>query len=232
MRRIGSGEQSTPLDDEQIRAAYEFPDARPWVRASMVATLDGVVRGRDGDSRSIASAADRRVFSMLRLRADVVLVGAGTLRSVDYPPSRLPIAVVSNSLDLPPSLRLFADAGPDSPRTIVYTTAKAADRSDRSLAERVDVVATGEADVDLHGVVHDLAARGLGRVHCEGGPRLLSALADAQLIDEILLTVTPRLHGGEDHVLSVAGGLDQRYRIASLIEEDGSVFIRAIRTPT
>ena len=69
------------LTEEELRACYAFPAERPWVRANMVGTLDGVMRGRDGRSTSISSAADRRVFSIARLAADVVLVGAGTLRA-------------------------------------------------------------------------------------------------------------------------------------------------------
>lgn len=230
MRDVGHDE-AIAVDDDAIRDLYAYPSQRPWVRASMVATLDGVIRGADGDSRSIASPADRRLFSMLRLRADVVLVGAGTLRSVDYPPSRLPIAIVSSSLNLPPTLRLFTAATPMSPLPLVYTTAVALSGADPELAERAEIVVAGEATVDLRDVVADLDRRGLGRVHCEGGPRLLGSLVDADLLDELLLTVTPRLRGGDDsdHLLHGVAGLDRRLRFVGVLEEDGSVFLRATR---
>lgn len=231
MHDVGRHGDATPLDDDAIRVIYDFPSQRPWVRASMVTTLDGVIRGADGDSRSIASAADRRVFSLLRLRADVVLVGAGTLRSVDYPPSRLPIAIVSRSLDLSPALRLFTAATPTSPRPIVYTSEASLVDADDALMLRADVVALGRTQVDLRGVVSDLATRELGRIHCEGGPQLLSGLVEAGLVDELLLTVTPRLRGGDDsdHLLHVGGGLSERLHFVSALEEDGSVFLRAVR---
>jgi len=79
-------------------------------------------------------------------------------------------------------------------------------------------------------LLHD---RGLGRILCEGGPTLLGALAVAGLLDELLLTVSPILLGGgpSEHILAVPGGLSPalRLRPVDVLEEDGSVFIRARR---
>ncbi|MDP1875984.1 MAG: dihydrofolate reductase family protein [Actinomycetota bacterium] len=221
------------LDDDGIRAAYGFPAGRSWVRGSMVSSLDGVMRGPDGTSRSIASQADARVFSILRSRADVVLVGAGTLRDEDYHPSRLPIAVVSGSLDLPMSLRLFRLRTDETPRTIVLTSEEAAVGAAPELEAIADLVPCGVAEVDLALAIEALVTRGLGRIHCEGGPRLLGDLAHAGLLDELLLSITPSLQGGGpgEHIMSVQGGLDPslRLRTTQVLEEDGTVFIRASR---
>lgn len=203
------------------------------MRANMVSTLDGVMRGSDGTSRAISSAADQRVFSMLRAPADVILVGAGTIRAEDYHPSRTPIAIVTASLDLPPTLRLFSLRTEQSPRTIVLTTAAAASTAAPDLLAAADIVTCGETSVDLCAAVEALVERGLTRIHCEGGPRLLSDLAAAGLLDELLLTVTPLLHGGSasEHILSIAGGFDPPLRLVTdqVLEEDGSVFLRARR---
>lgn len=221
------------LTDDEFRAAYGFPDVRPWVRGSMVSTLDGVMRGTDGTSRSIASAADRRVFSMLRWSADVILVGAGTIRDEDYRPSRLPIAIVTASLRLPLTLRLFSLRTPDTPRTLVLTTSAAISSAPAELLDIADVIACGESSVDLPTAVGVLDERGLSRIHCEGGPTLLGELAEVDLLDELLLTVTPVLQGGgaDEHLLSVEGRLSMmRLEMAQVLEEDGSVFIRARRS--
>ena len=78
-----------------------------------------------------------------------------------------------------------------------------------------------------------LVDRGLERIHCEGGPRLLGDLAREGLLDELLLTATPILHGGQagDHIMTVDGGLipGMRLETTQVLEEDGSVFIRASR---
>jgi riboflavin-specific deaminase-like protein len=221
------------LSDDAVRAAYGFPDDRRWVRANMVATLDGSITGPDGSSRSISSPADQRLFSMARLAADVVLVGAGTVRTEDYRPSRRPIAVVTGTLDLPRTLRLFAERTSATPRTIVLTTDAAADRAPAELREVADVVPCGAVSVDLATALDALAARGLARVHCEGGPRLLGSLVSAGLLDELLLTVSPLLLGSSpaEHLIDLPGGLPEHVRLRpeEVYEEDGTVFLRARR---
>jgi riboflavin biosynthesis pyrimidine reductase len=222
------------VTDQEFRDAYGFPADRPWLRGSMVVSLDGATRGADGSSRSIASAADRRAFSMLRLRGDVVLVGAGTLRSERYRPSRLPIAIVTRRMDLAPDLPIFAEETPTTPRTIIFTTEDAEQRAPRWLREHADVVACGTADVDLDRVVSELEGRGLGRIHCEGGPTLLSSLSSADLVDEFLITVSPMIVGAssDQHLLFTSGGVmnGRRWRMMHLFAEDGTVFVRVGRS--
>lgn len=217
-----------------MRSAYDFPGQLPWLRGSMVSTLDGVMRGAGGTSRDIASEADQRVFSSLRAAADVVLVGAGTVRGEDYHPSRTPVAIVSAGLQLPMTLRLFALRTSQTPRPLILTSASALSRASSELLEVADVVACGDDVVELPVMLSTLHGHGFRRIHCEGGPRLLGDLAAEGMLDELLLTVTPMLHGGgaSEHIMSVAGGLIPALRLTTtqVLEEDGSVFIRAQRT--
>lgn len=221
------------VPDDDLASLYGFGDRRPWLRANFVMTLDGVIRGTDGTSRSIASAADKKAFSQQRLAADVVLVGAGTVRDEDYSPSRLPIAIVTRSLRLPPSLKLFALRTDDTPRTIVLTTDEAADHPDPDLTAAADVVPCGAGHVNLSRAVDALTERGLTRIHCEGGPRLLGDLMAEDLVDELLITVVPTLHGGGagEHLVTMAGGLlpPARWHVEQVLEEDGTVLMRAVR---
>ncbi|MCX6433243.1 MAG: dihydrofolate reductase family protein [Actinobacteria bacterium] len=219
------------LSDDALRDAYAFPEQRPWVRANMVSTLDGAMRGTDSGSRSISTPADQRVFSIARADADVILVGAGTIRAEDYRPSKKIVAIVSNRLDLPLTLRMLAERTDENPRPIAFATdAAAADAADE-LRAVVDIVPCGADSVDLQRVIEELAARGLGHIHCEGGPNLLGDLAAAGLLDELILTVAPLLLGGGpgEHILTVAGGFDPPLRLTPthVLEEDGSVFLRA-----
>ena len=101
-----------------LAALYAYPDiapgAAPWLRASMVASVDGAA-SLGGRSGGLSGDADRLVFSVLRSLADVILVGAGTARAEGYRPVRdgevwaslragrapvPPIAVVTGKLDL------------------------------------------------------------------------------------------------------------------------------------
>ncbi len=197
--------------EPSLTALYAHPvptGGRPWVRANMIASLDGAATGADGRSGSINGPADHRVFEVLRALADVVLVGAGTVRAEGYTelPVRadlvagrvargqspdLQLAVVSRSGDVPGALL----DGPTPP--YVLTVADGAHVE--SLRARIGadrVLASGAGDVDLAAGLAALAAHGLPRVLAEGGPRLLGDLVDARLVDELCLTVGPVLVGG------------------------------------
>src|SRR6516162_9477532 len=143
MRQVYPG--GAAVTDVALAALYGYPHlgAPParWVRANMVASLDGAasVEGRSG---GLSNEADQQVFAMLRAHADVLLVGAGTARAEGYGPVRPeseglrwawlregrppspPIALVTRAFDLDLGSALFADAPPHA-RTIVVTTESA-----------------------------------------------------------------------------------------------------------
>ncbi len=242
----------TDLDLDDAYAWPGWPAPTPWLRANMVSTVDGAAAGREGLSKSIGSPADRRVFGRLRGLADVVLAGAGTVREEDYKPARPkpdfaerreaagqapvpPLAIVSRSMRLDLGSPRFTDA---AARPIVITC-EASDASLRDAASEVaDVIVAGGHDVDLAGAVAQLHARGLVRIHAEGGPSLLADLAAHDLLDELLLTVSPFLAGGsylgEDDVPRILEGASlpdspRPLRLAHLLEEDGSLFLRYVR---
>jgi riboflavin biosynthesis pyrimidine reductase len=228
VRRIHPAPESD-LTDEDVRAAYAFPDHRPWVRANMVSTLDGTMRGPDGSSRSISSTADQRVFAHARRDADVILVGAGTIRAEDYRPSVRTVAIVTRRLDLPLTLRMFTERTAAHARPIAFTTDAAASEAPAALGEAIDIVGCGD-DVDLRLVIGELEGRGLGRILCEGGPALLGDLISAGLLDELLLTLVPSLLGGgpREHILDIDGGLEPALRLVPrlVLEEDGTVLMQ------
>lgn len=95
----------------------------PWTILNMVQSLDGGVTS-DDVSADLGSPADQEIFRTLRSLADVILVGAETVRKEDYGPPKLnaalraqresrgqqplpEMAVVSASLALDPESRLF-----------------------------------------------------------------------------------------------------------------------------
>ena len=196
------------LSDEELIGFYEVEDrSTPHLRANFVSSLDGAVE-IDGKSKALSSDSDSRVFSMVRRLADVVLVGAGTIRDEGYNPLRLSkaarewrtaaglaenptLAIVSSRLELSPVNPVFKSAV----RPIVVThEASPADRRE-ALAEVADVIVLGAGEVDLQAVVDEFAARGMPQILCEGGPHLLGALTEADLVDELCLALAPLLTG-------------------------------------
>jgi riboflavin biosynthesis pyrimidine reductase len=197
-----------------LPALYAYPGetvrGRPWVRANMIASADGAATA-SGLSGGLSGDADRTVFGVLRALADVVLVGAGTVRAEAYRPARIPerwaglregrtpsppIAVVSRSLDLMPASPLLTEA-PGHARTIVITVQGAPADRKAAVASQAELIVAGEQRVDLRAAIGALAAMGHRRILTEGGPHLLGQIAEAGLLDELCLTVSPVLAGGQ-----------------------------------
>jgi riboflavin biosynthesis pyrimidine reductase len=206
MRKIFP-EAGGELDLFGLAEAYAYPRER-WLRANFVSSADGAAYV-DGLSGGLSSPADKQVFGILRVLADVVLVGAGTARAEEYKPARRrdslaslragrpaapPIALVTRTLGLNLASPLFTEAPPDA-RTIVITCA-ASDADLRAETAKVaDVIVAGDEAVDLAAALGVLRDRGLHRVLFEGGPRLFGDLAAAGLVDELCLSLSPMLAG-------------------------------------
>jgi len=224
------------LDDEALIRAYDVPDRHAWrqdawVRVNFVMSLDGAISGPEGVSGSLGTDADRQVFRIARRHADVVLVGAGTVRAENYSPSRIPTAIVTRSANLPPDLRLFSERGPEHARPIILTTSHAASQAPSWLADACEVLDCGADSVDLKVALQALIDRGLVKVLCEGGPALLTDLIDLDLVDELLLTLAPTLVGGSDHLTNRSGGFTppRRFVPIQVIEHEGTILTRLHR---
>ena len=211
-------------------------DGTPCLRGGFVASMDGAV-AVGGASRPLQGPADKQAFAALRAVCDAVLVGAGTARSEDYGPVRpgaparawrqahgrgpAPLVLVSRSLDLDPAARAFTG----EVRTVVLTCAAAA--APAGLHEVADVVVVGDEAVDLPSAVAVLHERGLTRLLCEGGPRLLTDLLRAGLVDELCLTLAPLLVGAAPSLLTETLATPVRLELRHLVDGgDGSLLAR------
>ena len=222
-----------PWADVDLNEAYRHPPTESllpgsWVRVNFVMSLDGAIVGEEGLSKSLGTPADRTVFRLAREQSDVVLVGAGTLRAEDYSASARPLAIVSGRLELAPTLRVFADRDPEHPRPMIITSQRAADRAPDWMREAADVIPCGQDDVDLTAGVRLLADRGLPRMLCEGGPALFTDLLEADLVDDLILTIVPRLVGSSEHLATRPQGFlpPRRMRLVHAFVDDGTVLTR------
>lgn len=244
--------EGRPLDPTALRRLYSYPDPVPvrgYVRANMVASVDGSVAGVDGRSGSISSPPDRKVFSVLRGLADVVLVGAGTARAEGYR-ALLPkpefaelraalgqqpvpcMAVVTASGDVPSNLLRHRGRRDGSWRVLVLTSRSLDPQRVSALTDALgadSVVVAGNERVDPAVALQALVDRGLPRVLCEGGPTLLAGVAAAGCLDELCQTTAPVVAGGDaGRLLSnvVVPVERSRLELAHLIEADGTLLAR------
>ena len=233
-----------PADDVDV---HEFLAAgwldRGGIRAVFVSSVDGAawVKGR---SAGLQTPGDNQVFSATRDLADVVLAGSGTAlaegyRAVTVSAKRaairrsyglreaLPIAVVTASLRFAPDAELFK-TGPAN-RTILVTCAAAPAERRKALEQVADVAICGDETIDLPLARAALEERGLNRISFEGGPRAYAAQAAAGVVDELCLSLTPKLVGpGPSRI--VAGSVEwlepQDLELIGMLEDGGSLFLR------
>jgi riboflavin biosynthesis pyrimidine reductase len=214
---------------------------RPWVLLNFVASVDGAIE-IDGKSSGLGDADDSALFKAMRAVADVVLVGAGTVRAENYHPVTLDpqrrdrrleagldetprLVIVSGRMHLSPEARVFSDP---RHRPTVLTSSQANQ-------ERVDAV---KAVADVHRIESLGAEAIIDHLHdskvvlCEGGPSLAGQLVAAGLVDEFNLTVAPVLTGGDAR--RVTSGIPAEppieMRLDRVLGGDKSLFLRYLRS--
>lgn len=217
---------------------WEHPHAeRPFVAMNFAATVDGRAT-IGGVSGPIGSATDTAMLAGLRTRFDAVMIGAGTMRSERYGrvvadqrkrerrerlglPHDPLMVIVSGRLDLPWDAPLFtADGG----RVLIFTASEA----------QPPAVATSLQVVRHEGFVNLVEAlRQLRQQHdirallCEGGPGLHGELEGGDMVDDLFLTIAPKLGGGEaPRILEGELPAVAELELAWLLEEDGELFAR------
>jgi riboflavin biosynthesis pyrimidine reductase len=237
------------IEDGRLSDFYTYPDDLQtcWVRANMIASLDGGATAA-GKAGGLAGAGDRSMFALMRHSADVILVGAATVRVENYSGAQVPlaqrharqrrgqaevppIAVVTRSGDLDPDALFFTRT--EVP-PLILTCADSFEETRQRLGAVADVLNASGPDtdsVDGATALKVLAERRLFRVLTEGGPLLLSQLIEDDLLDELCLTVAPILVGGLGRRIAAgAGEVHTGMRPAHLLSDDqGYLYTRYVR---
>lgn len=240
MRRLAPdpGETTVERQLDAYRPWEEPRDGRPFVAANFAVTLDGRAT-IGGTSGAIGSDTDTAMLVGLRTRFDAVMIGAGTMRAERYGdmvprqevrdarealglPTVPLMVLVSGRLDLPWDAPLFADGGG---RVLIFTSSET-----EPPETTADVrVVRHEGDVDLGAALRQLRdEHGVRALLCEGGPRLHGQLWAAGLVDELFLTMAPRLTGGDGPRIVEGKALPKiaELELAWLLEESGELFAR------
>jgi len=235
---------SAAVGRDELLEAYALDDrATPRLRMNFVMSLDGAVtmKGRSG---GLGDASDRLAMQVLRTLADVVLVGAGTVRAEGYGGVRVDdsdaawrrshglasqprVAVVSSRLDLGPEHPFFARA---TERPICLTQEAAPADRVAALTEVADVFMCGREAVDPRAMLETLAGEGLPQVLCEGGPHLFGAFVEADLVDELCLSLSPTIVGGDaGRMVRGVPEMERRMRLVHAIPAGDLLLLRYAR---
>ena len=205
----------------------------------MIASADGraTLAGR---TEALSSDRDRELFHALRSQVDAVMVGTGTIAIERYGPlarrpevrqrrtalglPEAPVCVTaSRSMELPADAPLFDD--PES-HVIVLTNS---DRPPPPCRCRLTVERLPGEDLDLVRAAALLRERhGIRAMLLEGGPTLLASMLNAGLVDELFLSTSPLLVGGDEPSLLEGSALDRPLKLAivSVLEEESYFYLR------
>ena len=229
----------------QDHIALERPvesSQRPYTVVNMVTSVDGriTVGERVG---SLTSTLDQSLLAGLRAQADVVLVGAATVRAEGY--GRLlrdneREARVAAGLDREPLLCVLTrsvtfDPVPEafrSPEMRVIVATSSPDGELPTTGAQVDYLRyASDPAVPIVTLVEDLAHRYDARVCvCEGGPDVAAEVVNAGVCNELFVSVSPQLVGGlgQTGLLSAALRSSRTLRLRSLARGDDHVFLRYV----
>jgi diaminohydroxyphosphoribosylaminopyrimidine deaminase / 5-amino-6-(5-phosphoribosylamino)uracil reductase len=192
---------------------------RPFVTLKLAMTADGFAARADFRPLTITGGVANAQTHLLRARSDAVLVGVGTVLADDprldcrLPglAERSPVRVVLDThLRTPATAKIVASAR-TRPSWII-AGADAPLEAERRLADagveimRVGLDGAGRAGIDA--ALRLLAARGITRLLCEGGPSLADALAGEDLPDELVLITSP-LALGEPGLAAIGPSLSR-----------------------
>lgn len=199
---------------------------RPWVRVKLAMSLDGRTALGNGESHWITGTPAREDVQHWRARSGAVMTGIGTVLADDPrldvrlpepsggPRPPLLRVVLDSHLRTPPAARLFAIPGevllvstaPQAQEAAGYAARRAA-LEPRATLEAIEADAGGH--VPLAALLEQLGRREINELWVEAGPRLAGALLAAQLVDELVLYIAPRLLGPQGRALAELPALDR-----------------------
>ena len=218
-------------------------EGRPWVMFNMVSSVDGATAVKGG-SAQLNDDDDKYLFKVLRTVADVILVGAGTVRAENYGPVSLDeerrafrqardrtaaplLVIVTGRFDLDPDARVFSN--PDY-RPMVITSTEANPAKMALIGDSAEVVILPE--ITPSAIIGHLGAASI--ILCEGGPTLNGQFAEAGLLDEMNLTIAPKVVAGASKRVTYGEPVDPPLdmRLDRALRGDRSLFLRYLREDT
>lgn len=218
-----------------------YSDAPEGLRANMIFSADGAA-AIDGRVKGLTCAADQYLLRHLRGYSDAVLVGGATVRAENYGPIRLSadqreeraaaglqeprLAIVTLSGVLPESLH-----SPIDEPLVLLTSRTAAERNGLRDAFSRQVLVAGEDRVEIATALELLRRAGMSRILCEGGPMLLDEIVRAGLLDELCVTIAPKLGGRQplSPIATPAMSVPLGLRLRHAVVHDGYLFLRYSR---
>ena len=178
---------------------------RPLLSLKLGMTLDGNIADKNYKSQWITGKESRQQVQQLRKRADAIMVGSGTV-SADNPSLLCTLrkntsalrVIVDSAGKTPVTAKVLTDGFAD--KTVIATTKSCSLKkidAYRKLGAEVWVMPAAKGKVSIKSLLAKLGKNGVMNVLCEGGGILAEALVKADVVDEYLIFMAPKLLGGK-----------------------------------
>lgn len=182
---------------------HRIKHGRPWVTVKIAASIDGRTAMKSGESQWISSQQSRVDVHRWRAHSSAVLTGSGTVLADDpaltvrYVQSeRQPLRVIVDSnFSTPADAKVINGPG----KALIATANGDYESAGDTGAEQNEViyVPTDNRTVDLVALMGHLSQREINEVLVEAGPTLCGAILQADLVDELLLYLAPKILGND-----------------------------------
>jgi riboflavin-specific deaminase-like protein len=224
------------IDPEQLYERINFPDPpedRPYIFINMVASVDGktLLTDRGTTAKGLGSQTDQILMRRLQRNADAALIGSESLRidpKLHYPEGVLRVTMTASG-NLPLHTRFFTD---DPGQAIVFAPRSVDKEKAAAIRKTARLHLCGDNKLDVRQMVSILRNQyEVKHLLCEGGSTVNGSLLAAKVVDELFLTVTPKISGGIERPTVVSGtGLAPKniplLNILSLYEDNNELYFR------
>ena len=184
--------------------------SRPYVILSAATSIDGKIATRTGDSK-LSSKQDSVRLHKLRSKVDAILVGKNTvlqdnpLLTVRHTRGRNPIRIVLDSKGIISKKSKILQTSNKIPTIIAVSKRITKSNFDKLKKFPVEVIITGENSVNIKLLLKKLSDKKIKTVLVEGGGTVNWEFIKQNLFDELIITISPFLIGGNDAISFVQG---------------------------
>ncbi len=185
---------------DKFRASHN----RPFITVSYAQSVDGSIATGDRLPIQLSGPESALLTHQIRAASDAVLIGVGTLLADD---PRLTVRLTEGSnpqpiildthLRTPLSARLVTQT--DLSPWIISANNNSSNRIEafKNAGATPLPCATGrDGKIDLHALMALLAEMQVNSIMVEGGAKVITSFIHSRLIDQFIITVSPRLVGG------------------------------------
>lgn len=177
---------------------------RPFITISYAQSVDGSIAARSRQPIHLSGPESSALTHQIRAGCDAILVGIGTVLA-DDPRLNVRLAnginpqpiILDTHLRTPPNAKLVKRSDP-SPWIINETNS----REDRTAALKkagakpITCVTAHDGKIDLYALMAMLSELKINSIMVEGGAQVITSFINSRLVDQFIITVSPRLVGG------------------------------------